>query len=186
MGKEVWVVLDWASLLNAKALQKLKSLQLNEQAEKLLFADLKDAKLRKAMNDEPSLLEGWKLIHQSTLRQNPKVLKQINNLVSKGLDAKQIKKLSDINDTKAFDIANNLASRNVFKDYCVEVAEQAFSIVKRPDINYSNIVEDISELARNKNFESPNVLKKVTTKLNQTDWDKGAKLQLKGSKSESS
>ena len=52
--------LDWGSLLNAKALQKLKSLQLDEQAEKLLFADLKDAKLRKAMNDEPELLEGWK------------------------------------------------------------------------------------------------------------------------------
>ena len=81
-GKSSIGDLDWGSLLNAKALQKLKSLQLDEQAEKLLFTDLKDAKLRKAINEEPELLEGWKILKKSGLDDaatTPKYLKQFYN-----------------------------------------------------------------------------------------------------------
>ena len=115
--------LDWASLLNAKALQKLKSLQLDEQAEKLLFADLKDAKLRKAMNDEPELLEGWKALNKAKV---DKFIRQsIDNLkkIQKYLYDNPTKTVQDIVDDIKYNgwqkWSNNIS--NTFRGVITEV-----------------------------------------------------------------
>ena len=105
--------LDWGSLLNAKALQKLKSLQLDEQAEKLLFADLKDAKLRKAMNDEPELLEGWAALKSSvTLRKSLDALNEGNYLLNQGITKNQLEGFAKQVD-KAFKNTKNTLSNRV-------------------------------------------------------------------------
>ncbi|WP_299452860.1 hypothetical protein [uncultured Microscilla sp.] len=129
------------------------------------IAENPNSKFAKAIKGNPGLIEAWKKLSDlgvdQTLNKNLDILKKVDNLTSKGLSNTQIKNIGNLNDPKAFDIANNLSNNP--KTHLNNI-DGIVANSKALEAYDSQVMDKVTSLTKSNRFSNPDELDEFLTR----------------------